>query len=287
MRQPRPLRIGASTFVWGRKTFIMAILNVTPDSFAGGFGPDVDAAVERGVRDVADGADILDIGGESTRPGGSPVDVETELARVLPVITRLASLVAAPISIDTTKAAVARAALLAGASLVNDVRGLRGDAAMAGVVRERGVPVVAMANLRGIAYDDVLAATARQFQQSLSIAAAAGVPRSRVILDPGFGFGPPPQENLLLLRRLRRLRRFGRPLLVGTSRKSTIGRVLGLPVEERLEGTAATVALAIANGADIVRVHDVRAMARVAQMADAVVRGWPEPTASADRRAGR
>jgi dihydropteroate synthase len=273
----------------------MSIINVTPDSFAGtGPGEDVEAAVERARRDAAEGADIIDIGGESTRPGATPVPVEIELRRVLPVVERVAAAVDVPISIDTTKPAVAEAALRAGASIVNDIYGLRADPVMARIVAAHRAPVVLMANLRGHPYTDVLAAVLAQLQQSITIARHAGIAEEHLIVDPGFGFGPPPADNLALIRRLGELRSLGRPVLIGTSRKSTIGAVLDLPVEERVEGTAATVALAIAYGADIVRVHDTRAMVRVARMADAIVRGWggaaasgPQPVATSSMGIGR
>ena len=285
MAQPAPIRVGGRTLAWGRRTYVMAIVNVTPDSFTSlGPGTDPAAAVACALRHVAEGADLIDVGGESTRPGATPVAPHTEAARVLPVIEQLARRTDVPISIDTTKAAVAEAAVRAGAALVNDVTGLLGDPAMAPTVARLGTPVIAMANLRGEEFADVVGAVRARLRQSLAVARRAGIPREQVILDPGFGFGPSPAQNLELLRRLRALRRLGRPLLVGTSRKSTIGRVLGLPVAERLEGTAATVALAIANGADIVRVHDTRAMVRVARMADAVVRGWPDPEADRPER---
>jgi dihydropteroate synthase len=278
--QPAPIRVGGRVLAWGRRTYIMAILNVTPDSFTGhGPGTDVDAAVARAIRDAADGADLIDVGGESTRPGATAVDVRTEMARVLPVIERLVRRVDVPVSVDTMKADVAKAAVRAGATVVNDVTGLLGDPRMAETVARLGTPVIAMANLRGCRFTDVIEAITGRFRATLRVARSAGIPRERVILDPGFGFGPSPAQNVEMLRRLRALRRLGRPLLVGTSRKSTIGRILGLPVEERLEGTAATVALAIANGADIVRVHDTREMVRVARVADAIVRGWPCPEA--------
>ena len=279
MSNPAPTRAGSRWLEWGRRTYIMSILNITPDSFARtGPGLDPDAAVARPLQDIADGADLVDVGGESTRPGATPVDAATELARIVPVIERLAAATDAPISVDTTKHDVAEAAVAAGASIVNDVNGLHGDPRMAEVAARHGTPVVVMANLRGEPIPDVITAVAARLQASLAIAERAGIPAERVIVDPGFGFGPSPAQNIEMLRRLRELRALGRPLLVGTSRKSTIGRVLDLPVEERLEGTAATVALAIANGADIVRVHDTRAMARVARMADAIVRGWDGPS---------
>ncbi len=277
VRHPPPLTIGGRQFRWGQRTYIMGIINCTPDSFAGdGLGYDVAAAVRRALRMRDDGADIIDVGGESTRPGYKPVPVEEEMRRVLPVVRALSRQLDIPISIDTSKAEVARAALEAGASLVNDVTGLKGDPAMAAVVAEYGAAVVVMHNQRGRPFQDVVADILTGWDESLQVAAAVGVPQERVIVDPGFNFGWQPEQALEMLRRLGELRQAaGRPLLVGTSRKSTIGLVLGgLPPEERLEGTAATIALAIAQGADIVRVHDVREMARVARMADAIVRGW-------------
>lgn len=288
MSDPAPIRAGSRWLEWGRRTYIMSILNITPDSFArSGPGLDPDAAVARALRDIADGADVVDVGGESTRPGATPVDSATELARVLPVIERLAASTDAPISVDTTKPDVAEAAAAVGASIINDVNGLHGDPRMAEVAARHGTPVIVMANLRGQPIPDVIGTVMARLQASLAIAERAGIPAERVIVDPGFGFGPSPGQNIEMLRRLRELCALGRPLLVGTSRKSTIGRVLNLPVEERLEGTAASVALAIANGADIVRVHDTRAMARVARLADAIVRGWEGPGELPAGAAGR
>lgn len=277
---------------WGRRTYVMGILNVTPDSFSrDGLAPEgadrervVAAAVEQAQRMVADGADMLDIGGESTRPvteGASPLSEEIERARVIPVIQALVATLPPQIilSIDTYKASVARVALDAGAALVNDIWGLRADPGMAGLVAERGVPVILMSNVRGQPRRDPLSDVTRQLAGSLQMALDAGIAWEKIILDPGFGFGLAGAENLRVLARLGELRALGRPILSGTSRKSHIGLVLGTPVEDRLEGTAATVALSIAQGADIVRVHDVQQMARVARMADAVVRGWSEAQA--------
>ncbi len=285
---PAPTTWGRHTLVWGRRTAIMGIVNVTPDSFSrdglvfDGMSPAdvVRAAVEKARRMVADGADMLDIGGESTRPSTTdepPLPVEIEIERVLPVITALRAELPATtiISIDTYKAATAAAALDAGADLVNDIWGLRADPELAGLVAARGVPVVLMSNLRGAARFEPVADVTRALAASVERALTAGIPWERIILDPGFGFGLRGEENLHVLARLSELRAFGRPLLVGTSRKAHIGLVLGTPVDDRLEGTAATVTLAIAQGADIVRVHDVKQMARVAKMADAVVRGFP------------
>jgi len=268
------LVIGKREFVWGARTYLMAIINMTPDSFSGdGLDLDLDAAVEQALRFEAEGADILDIGGESTRPGGAETTADEEIRRVLPVIERLAARTGTPVSIDTSKAAVAKAALAAGAHLVNDVWGLRHDAAMASVVAHSGAPAVIMHNQRGRAFHDVIGDIRAGLEESIALAEAAGVERDRLIVDPGFGFGWTVEQNLEMLRRLSELTTMGLPLLVGTSRKSTIGAVLDVPVEERLPGTAATVALAIAGGADIVRVHDVAAMRQVCRMADAVVRG--------------
>jgi dihydropteroate synthase len=275
-------------WAWGRRTYVMAILNVTPDSFSGdGVGEDLEQAVARGRRAVADGADILDVGGESTRPGAEAVTVEEELARVVPVIRALRAALNVPISVDTYKAAVAEAALDAGADVVNDVWALRADPAMAGVIARRGVPVILMHNRSnpahvaladrvgahyvGPAYDDLLTDVRNELAESVAMALDAGVPAERIILDPGIGFGKTVAQNLELLRRVDEIRAMGYPVLVGPSRKSFIGLTLDLPPEERLEGTAAAVAVAITRGADVVRVHDVRAMVRVVRMCDAIL----------------
>jgi dihydropteroate synthase len=287
--EPSPLRVGRRTFEWGRRTYIMAIVNVTPDSFTGlGPGVDRDAAVEFALRAVADGADLLDVGGESTRPGADPVAEPEELARVVPVVEALVGRTDVPIAVDTRRPAVARAALAAGAALVNDQGGLRAAPEMARVAAAFGVPVIAMANLRGVprAAGHAVGSVQEQLRESLSIAAAAGLSDEAMILDPGFGFGTAVSDNLDLLRNLGRVRALGRPVLVGLSRKATIGRLLGgLRVSERLEGTIAANVLAVAHGADILRVHDVRAVARAARIADAVVRGWQEPAAAEPARA--
>lgn len=256
----------------------MGIMNVTPDSFSGdGLAGNLDAVVSLAREFEAAGADVIDVGGESTRPGAAPIDVEEETRRVLPAIRAVREATSLPVSIDTCHAAVAEAALCAGADIVNDITGLRGDPEMAAVVARHAAPLVAMHNQRGREFHDVACDIAAGFEASLAIAAAAGIDRARVILDPGFGFGWAPEHNLEMIRRLPELWRFELPLLVGPSRKSTIGLVLDLPVEQRLEGTAATVALAIAGGADIVRVHDVREMVRVCRMADAIARDHWRP----------
>ncbi len=275
---PQPITIGGREFVWGSRTYVMGVVNVTPDSFSGdGLARDVAAAVEQAVRMRGDGADIIDVGGESTRPGFRPIPAEEEIGRTVPVIEKLVRELDVPVSIDSYKAEVARAALGAGAQLVNDVHGFRREPEVAAVAAEFGVPAVAMHNQRDREFHDVIGDISAGLVESLRIARERGLPPERVIIDPGFNFGWTEEQALEMLRRLGELRSLGRPILVGTSRKSTIGAVLGLPVEERLEGTAATVALAIASGADIVRVHDVKEMKRVARMADAVVRGWTKP----------
>jgi dihydropteroate synthase len=252
----------------------MGILNVTPDSFSdGGKHGSVRAAVVHAMQMVKDGADLIDVGGESTRPGHAAISVDEELRRVIPVLEALAPQCPVPISIDTTKSEVARHAMQCGASIINDQWGLQRDAAMARTVAETGAAVVVMHNQHGHEYDDLLADVIGFLRRSVHIARDAGIPADRVFVDPGFGFGKTPAQNLEVLRRVGELRVLGCPILVGTSRKSTIGHVLGsASPKDRTEGTAATVALAIAFGADIVRVHDVAAMTRVVRMTDAVVK---------------
>ncbi len=258
----------------------MGVLNVTPDSFSGdGVGTDVDRARRQALAFEEQGADIVDVGGESTRPpslyaGSEPVTEAEELARVIPVIEALAPVLSIPISIDTYKARVAARALKAGAAMVNDVWGFRGDAEMAAVVAEARAPVVLMHNQGHTRYSDLVPEVIAGLKRLAEDAVAAGVDEGQIVLDPGIGFGKTVSQNLEIMRRLDEFRVLGRPLLIGMSRKSTIGYVLDLPADDRVEGTAATVALAIAGGADIVRVHDVKEMARVARMSDAIVRGW-------------
>lgn len=273
-----PTRIGDTTFHWGERTFVMGILNVTPDSFSGDgllSRDDVLTAAVMQARRMADeGADLLDIGGESTRPGHAPVDEEAERQRVVPVIAAVrAALPAMPISIDTTKPAVAVAALDAGADLLNDVWGTGAGGEMTAVAAVRGVPIVLMHNRAESRYEDVVAEVVADLQAAVERAEAAGIAATSIIVDPGIGFGKTADHNVTVLRDLAAVRSVGRPILLGTSRKSTIGRILDLPPDERLEGTLATTALGIAAGVDIVRVHDVRANARAARVSDAIVRG--------------
>jgi dihydropteroate synthase len=270
----------------GERTLLMAVLNVTPDSFSdGGLYFDPEKAVAHAAQMLADGADILDIGGESTRPATfatqTPLPPDEELNRIRPVIEAIAkNFPDAPISVDTYKASVATGALQAGAVMINDISALRADAQMAGVAAQFGVPVCLM-HLLGLPmaiptepnYTDVTREVKEHLRERAEFARAAGISEYNIILDPGIGFGKNVSQNLELLRRLRELTEIGCPLLVGTSRKSTIGKVLGgLAVGDRIEGTAATVAISIANGAAIVRVHDVKEMARVIRMSDAIVR---------------
>ncbi|MGZ4211687.1 MAG: dihydropteroate synthase [Actinomycetota bacterium] len=261
------------------RAHVMGILNVTPDSFSdGGRYFDVEAALKQGIALADDGADLIDVGGESTRPGADPVETAEEIRRVVPVIEALADAVSVPISIDTMKAEVARAALDAGAAVVNDVSAGRFDPSLLRLVADRGAPVVLMHMLgeprtmqQNPTYRDVVAEVAAFLHARASDARAAGIAPDRIVIDPGFGFGKTPAHNLVLLKELRRFTELGHAVLVGTSRKSFIGATLDLPIEQRLEGTAATVALAIANGAAIVRVHDVEPMRRVASMVEAVL----------------
>ncbi len=277
---------GTHRLEWGERTHVMGIINVTPDSFSGdGIIHEtmtteavVAQAVALAQQFVAEGATMIDVGGESTRPHTSTdsLAIEQELARVLPVISALYKALPEEvmISVDTYHAEVARQALDAGACIINDIWGLQRDAAMAKLASQRGVPVILMANMRGYQKREIVSDVLRFLASSIELALSAGVAWERIIVDPGIGFGTTPEENLILLRRLGELRALGRPILLGTSRKSTIGLILGgLPASERLEGTAATVALGIAQGADIVRVHDVHEMMRVVKMSDAIVRG--------------
>ena len=261
--------------IWGRRTYVMGIINLSPDSFSGdGLGSDLAAVVEQGSRFAAEGADFLDVGAESTRPGSRPISPERELALLRPALAALAARVNIPISVDTYKSPVAREAVKAGAAIINDVWGLKYDPEIAAVAAETGMPLILMHNQEGREYQDLLPDIFDSLRRSVAQAMAAGVARENIILDPGIGFGKTAEHNLEIMRRLAEFRELGFPLLMGTSRKSTIGLVLDLPVEERLEGTAATVALSVAGGADIVRVHDVKEMARVGRMSDAIVRGW-------------
>ena len=301
----KPLFIANHTFEWGARTYVMGILNVTPDSFSGdgllspppprpprkpgGNQGGVLNAIEQARSFLASGADILDVGGESTRPGSEPLDAEAEMERVIPVVKALAKeFPDTLISIDTYKATVAEEALKAGAHIINDVWALRADPALAGVAAKHKVPVILMHNRSnpasvevrtqlgnayiGAEYDDLLTDVKRELMDSVKLAHQAGVPDDRIILDPGIGFGKTVDHNLELIRRLDEIRMLGYPVLLGPSRKSFIGFTLDLPADQRVEGTAAAVCVGITRGADIIRVHDVEHMVRVAKMTDAIVR---------------
>lgn len=278
---------GASKIRWDRfnldfskKTYVMGILNRTPDSFSDGgkFAREEDA-VKHALAMVRNGADIIDIGGESTRPGSSPVSTEEELQRVMPIIERLRAMIDVPISIDTSKARVAEAALKNGASMVNDITGLKSDRDMARVVAEYGVPLVVM-HMKGAPstmqqdphYEDLIEEIKRSLRESIEIAKEFGIDENKIIIDPGIGFGKTLKHNLQIIKELYRFRALDRPIMIGVSRKSFIGKLLDCDVNERVMGTASCLALAIANGANIIRVHDVKEMIEVAQVADSICR---------------
>ncbi len=276
---PAPLAVGPVTFHWGSRTFVMGVLNVTPDSFSGdgllAADDPVAAAVRQAEAMVAEGADILDIGGASSRPGHATLDPAEETDRVLPVLRAVAAaLPGTPLSIDTTSPAVAAAALDAGAHLLNDIWGVADDDRMLRLAASRGVPIVLMHNRAEARYRNLVPEVVADLQRAMERALDAGVPWDHLVVDPGFGFGKTPDHNLALLGDLAAIGLLGRPILLGTSRKSTLGKVLDLPPGERVEATTATTALAIAAGVDMVRVHDVRENVRVARVSDAVVRGW-------------
>lgn len=277
------------SFDFSARTYIMGILNVTPDSFSdGGVYLDKERAVEHALRMQEEGADIIDIGGESTRPGAEAVPVKEEIRRVIPVIEILAKRLKIPISVDTYKASVAEVALSAGATMVNDISGLRFDPEMPEIVVRHRVPVVIM-HIKGTPRDMQINPTYRALipeikdylMEGILIAQRAGIPDNMIIIDPGIGFGKTWEHNLEILRSLNEFRTLKKPLLLGPSRKSFIGKVLGdLPVTERFEGTAAAVAIGILNGANIIRVHDVKAMVRVARVVDAIKSGRPPLSSS-------
>ena len=248
----------------------MGIINVTPDSFSGdGLGADRDAAVEQGMRMVRDGADMLDVGGESTRPGHVPIDAAEEIARIDSVIRRLSRTAGVPISVDSYKLEVAEAGVAAGATILNDIWGLARSPEIAGLAARHGCGLVVMHNQDGTDYaGDIMAEVKRFLKEAARRAVVAGVPPERVIIDPGIGFGKTADQNWEVMRRLAELKDVGFPILVGTSRKSFIGKLLDVPADQRLEGTAATVVASVLRGADVVRVHDVLEMTRAVRVAD-------------------
>ncbi len=254
----------------------MGICNLTPDSFAGdGLGSDVEAVVNQARRFVTEGADIIDIGGESTRPNTEPLsidDVDDELRLVIPAIERLARELPVPLSIDTYKSTVASCAIKAGVSMINDIWGLKQDPRLAQVAAEAGVPIILMSNQRDALCQDIMPEVLSSLEKSINLAMKAGVTWENIIVDPGIGFGKSLKQNLEIIKRLSELKSLGRPILLGTSRKSMIGMVLDLPVDQRLQGTAATMAIGIAHSTDMVRVHDVQPMVQVCRMSDAIIR---------------
>ncbi len=270
-------KCGSAEFRWGEKTYIMGIVNLSPDSFSGdGIGRDIERTVDQAQRMVSEGADIIDVGGESTRPGTAPLsidDVEEELHLVIPAIERLVKEISVPISIDSYKARVAARALEAGASMINDIWGLKQDPSLARLAAEKRVPIILMANERDAPPKvGIVAKVLSDLASGIKIASAAGVPPQNIIVDPGIGFGKSLEQNLELVNRLADLKTLGKPILLGASRKSMIGLVLDQPVEKRLEGNLAVTAIGIANGADMVRVHDVKETALVCRMSDAIIR---------------
>jgi dihydropteroate synthase len=284
IKQYGTTKCGNTEFRWGERTYVMGIINLSPDSFSGDGITSLEAAVAQAHRFVSYGADILDIGGESTRPGSAPVSVDEEIRRVVPVMERLASEITIPLSVDTYKSEVAQQALKAGATVINDQWGLKRDQRLAELAAERGIPLILMSNQRdkggydaGIQrdiayYDDLMTEVTSSLKNSVELALKLGVPRDSIIIDPGIGFGKSWRQELEIIRRLDELQGLGRPILIGPSRKSFIGMVLDLPISERLEGTAAAIAIGIAKGADMVRVHDVQQMVRVCRVSDAIVR---------------
>jgi len=277
-------RCGNTEFRWGERTYVMGIINVSPDSFSGDGVTDLELVVKQARHFVEQGADILDIGGETTRPGSSPISADEEIGRVVPVIKRLAAEVTVPLSVDTYKYEVARQALEAGAVMINDQWGLKKEPRLAELSAGNNVPIVLMSNQRDKGgfdqsikrdtayYEDLISEVTLSLRKSLEMALKLGVPRENIILDPGIGFGKKWRQDLELLRRLGELRELGRPILIGPSRKSFIGLILDLPADQRIEGTAATVAIGITQGADVVRVHDVGPIVRVCRMSDAILR---------------
>jgi dihydropteroate synthase len=266
-------------FDFSKKTYIMGILNVTPDSFFdGGKYINFKKAVERGLQIAEEGADLIDIGGESTRPGAEPVSVDEELKRVIPVIESLSKKINIPISIDTYKAKVAEEAINAGATIINDISGLRFDPQMPYIAAKYDTPVVIM-HIKGTpknmhinpVYDALIPEITEYLRNSIVIAKNAGVKENNIIIDPGIGFGKKPEHNLLIIKNLKEFANLGKPILIGVSRKSFIGKILDdAPAEQRLEGTMAAVAVSVINGANIVRVHDVKETVKVVKVVDAI-----------------
>lgn len=279
MRKEFVLQINGKNYILGCRTWISGIVNITPDSFSdGALYFDKDKAVERGLELVSEGSDIIDIGGESTRPGSKPVSVEEELSRVIPVISALRKKTGAPISIDTTKSEVAEAALDAGANIINDISSLRFDPRMGPLAARRDVPVILM-HMKGTpktmqlnpSYENVMVEVKAFLKEKIETAQAYGIKKEKLIIDPGIGFGKRFEDNLTLIKNLSFLNDLGRPILVGISRKSFIGKILNVPTHRRLEGTIASAILSIINGAHILRVHDVASVKKAILVAEAIM----------------
>lgn len=271
-----PIKAGQYTINIGERTYIMGILNVTPDSFSdGGDFVDIDKAIAHAKQMIDDGADIIDVGGESTRPGCAEVSEEEEAQRVIPVIQRLSKEINVPISVDTYKAKVAEKAIQAGATILNDIWGMQKEPEMAKVAARYNVPIILMHNQIGTEYSiDIMEAMCMFFKKSIDMGLKAGIKRENMIIDPGVGFGKTAEQNVEVMARLGELNDLGCPILLGTSRKSFIGKILDVVPKERVDGTVATTVMGITQGVDIVRVHDVLENARAARVTDAVVRGW-------------
>lgn len=269
------IKAGKYNLFIGQKTLIMGILNLTPDSFSdGGDYNHIEKAIEHAKDMIESGADIIDIGGESTRPGSKEVSAELEINRIIPVIKTLVKEIDVPISVDTYKADVAEKALIAGADIVNDVWGMQRDKNMASVISASKSPVVLMHNQKDTEYkDDIIKEINKFFEKSIEIGLKAGIDSSKIILDPGIGFGKTYEQNIEVMSRLGQLKELGYPILLGTSRKSMIGKILDLKPKERIEGTIATTVMGIVQGVDIVRVHDIKENYRAVKVADAIVRG--------------
>lgn len=269
------MKVGSQVLAFGSRTYIMGILNVTPDSFSdGGQFLDPDRAYDHAIEMIDQGADLIDLGGESSRPGHTKITAREEMDRILPVIRKIRERSQVILSVDTIRAEVARAALEAGADIINDIWGLQGDPEMVRVAAAWNAPVIVMHNQTGTEYKgDLVEEMKTFFQRSLQLAEQAGLARDRIILDPGIGFGKTAEQNIAVMSRLAEFRVFGLPLLLATSRKSFLGKILDLPPEERVEGTVATTVLGIAQGADMVRVHDIKENSRAARVTDAILRG--------------
>jgi len=275
MQVPGITRCGNSLFRWGERTYIMGIINLSPDSFSGDGCTTLEAALQKARGMVEDGADIIDVGGESTRPDAKPVSVDEEIQRVIPFISSIAGRIRAPVSIDTYKCEVALQALEAGACMLNDISGSSVESGTVKLAAEKDVPIVITSNQRGQKVTAIVDAVMSQLKDMIDRAVGAGVRPENIIIDPGIGFGKTVEQNLEIVRRLGELKTLGRPVLLGTSRKSFIAAVAGPSPEERALGTAASIAIGISRGADIVRVHDVRQMKLICRMSDAIAgRAW-------------